>query len=95
MSPFDRAIGHYRRYTRSRLKELASPGLELTRSFYLDSVGFFASGANRLLLRKAMPNPGQIRLWDRWMVPVSTWLDRLTWPLLGRSVVGIYTRNES
>jgi hypothetical protein len=37
----------------------------------LDSPGFFASLANRLLLRSATPSAKQIAFWDKILVPAS------------------------
>ena len=54
-TPFDAAIGHYRRYTRSSLRALDPPGLRLRRLVYLDVVGLTASLGNRMLLRQSMP----------------------------------------
>ena len=41
--PFDRAVGHYRRYTKKMLKAAGPPGAELVRLSYIDSVGLLAS----------------------------------------------------
>ena len=80
-SPFDQAIGHFRRYTKNSLLKLLSPRLRPHNLFYLDSVGFLASLANRLFLKSAHPTNSQIQLWDRYMVPASRLLD----PVIGRS----------
>ena len=45
-TPFDRSIGHFRRYDKKMLRSAAPPSLLLMRSRYLDSAGFFASLAN-------------------------------------------------
>ena len=91
-SPFDEAIGHYRRYTRKTLAAAAPEALDTLRIFYLDSVGFFASLANRLLLRSAMPTAGQIAVWDKLMVPPSRWVDPLLAYRTGKSVVGVWRK---
>jgi hypothetical protein len=44
-SPFDRAIGHFRRYERRALVQAAPPSLSLIRACYLDSAGMLASFA--------------------------------------------------
>jgi SAM-dependent methyltransferase len=92
---FDRAIGHHRRYSIKTLAAVGPPppdsshpgappdDVQPERFFYLDSVGMLASLGNRLLLKKSMPNPGQLKLWDSLMVPLSR---RVFDPLLGRSV---------
>jgi hypothetical protein len=58
----------------------------------LDAAGFFASLANRVLLRASMPTTGQIAFWDKVLVPVSCILDRLTGYNLGKSVVAVWHR---
>src|SRR5262245_19374624 len=50
-SPFDRSIGHHRRYTRRSLAAIGPGSLELVKLIYLDAVGLLASLANRVLLR--------------------------------------------
>jgi hypothetical protein len=54
-SPFDAAIGHYRRYTRRTLAQLAPPELTLIRLDHLDAVGVLLSLGNRSGLRQRMP----------------------------------------
>ena len=78
-TPFDAAIGHFRRYAMRGLLATAPDGVVPQCVRYLDCVGLLASLGNRLLLRTAHPSAGQIRLWDRWMVGLSRWFD----PLLG------------
>jgi SAM-dependent methyltransferase len=92
-SPFDKAIGHCRRYTTRMLKSLTSANLRVACAFYLDSVGLLASTANRLLLRQSMPKAGQLRFWDNFMVPCSRVLDPLTANRIGKSVVCIWERS--
>jgi len=91
-SPFDRAIGHFRRYTRRSLVEAGPAGLALVRAFYLDTVGMLASLGNRLVLRAAHPNARQIRFWDSRLVPASRVVDRLTGRRAGKTVVAVWTK---
>jgi SAM-dependent methyltransferase len=91
-SPFDRAIGHYRRYTKATLRALAPEGLVLIRSLYLDSIGLLASLGNRLLLRRALPGPGQIAFWDKVLIRCSRLVDPLVGYSLGKSVLNIWKR---
>jgi SAM-dependent methyltransferase len=91
-TPFDAAIGHFRRYTKSMFVDITPAGLELIRLSYLDSVGLFASLANKLLLRSAMPTAGQIAVWDRLMVPLSRVVDPILCHSLGKSVLGVWRR---
>src|SRR5271163_3950674 len=50
-TPFDAAIGHFRRYTRASLRAVAPQHLTAVRIAYLDCAGMLASGANRMLLK--------------------------------------------
>jgi hypothetical protein len=89
-SPFDKSIGHFRRYNARGLKAITPPGCRMARLSMLDSVGFFASLANRLLLRSAMPTLAQITAWDRAMVPLSRVLDPLTGFRFGKTVIAVW-----
>lgn len=89
-SPFDAAIGHYRRYSLSTMRRLTPKRARLVRAQYLDSVGLLASLANRLLLRQDLPSREQISLWDKRMVPVSRRLDSLLGHRLGKSVLCVW-----
>jgi SAM-dependent methyltransferase len=93
-SPFDQAIGHFRRYTARDLSGLTPPGVRLVSAFYLDSVGLLASAANRLLLRQSLPSTRQIQVWDSLMVPCSRWIDPFTGYRAGKSVVAIWKRSS-
>jgi hypothetical protein len=57
----------------------------------LDSVGFFASLANRFLLAATMPSTRQIAFWDKVLVPVSRVLDNLTAHKFGKSIVAVWS----
>jgi hypothetical protein len=89
-SPFDAAIGHYRRYDRAGLVGLEPPGCVLAACRMLDSVGFFASLANRMLLSSAMPSRGQIAVWDKYLVPLSRSVDIALGYRFGKTVVAIW-----
>jgi SAM-dependent methyltransferase len=93
-SPFDKAIGHCRRYTARTLRQLTPDNVRVKELFYLDSVGLLASAANRVLLRQSMPKPEQLRVWDNFMVPCSRLLDPLTAHRVGKSVVCVWERNQ-
>jgi SAM-dependent methyltransferase len=88
-SPFDRAIGHLRRYTRRSLAAVVAGSLTVERAFHLDAGGALLSLGNRLLLRRRGPSAGQIAFWNRVVVPLSRVADPLLLHRLGRSVVVI------
>ena len=90
-TPFDEAIGHFRRYTTTSLVQLMPDRQwKLEDLKYLDSVGMLASAGNRLLLRAAHPTRGQIRFWDRCLVPFSRYLDPFINYRMGKSVLGVW-----
>jgi len=91
-TPFDAAIGHFRRYNRPMLRSISPPSLRLEQLIYLDSAGLVLSAANLLLLRQSMPTKAQLRIWDGLVVPVSRVLDRCLFSSVGKSIVGIWRR---
>jgi len=91
-SEFDRAVGHFRRYTKRTLLAVCPPQLRPERSFYLDSVGMLTSLVNRHLLKQGTPTSAQIRLWDRTIVPISRVVDLLVLRSFGRSVIAIFRK---
>lgn len=93
-SPFDAAIGHFRRYNRSTLRSISPPSLRLKHMFYLDSAGLVLSIANAVLLRQSIPTKAQLHIWDVWVVPLSRVLDRCLCNSVGKSIVGIWQRER-
>ena len=91
-APFDEAIGHFRRYTKHSLRAAAPAGLTEVRVNYLDSMGMLVSAGNRLFLRSATPSAGQIRLWDRLLVPLSKVVDPIVAHSFGRSILAVWRR---
>lgn len=91
-SPFDRAIGHYRRYTERMLDEQMPPSLQKILVRYLDSAGFVLSLGNKLLLRRTSPTMAQIGFWDRRIVPLSRITDKVVGHTFGRSMVAVYRK---
>jgi hypothetical protein len=94
-SPFDRAVGHWRRYSRRSLLAAAPPTLRSVAAYYLDAVGMVASLGNRFLLRKSMPTHDQLMFWDRVLVPASRVIDPILAHRVGKSVVAVWTRPPS
>jgi SAM-dependent methyltransferase len=93
-SPFDKAIGHYRRYQRNDLKRLPFSSAELCKLKYLDSFGFLASLANRFFLKQAYPTPKQIAFWDHWLIPFSKIADKVFFYSFGKSILGVWRKKN-
>lgn len=92
MSPFDKAIGHFRRYNRKSLAAPAKESFTEKKIHYIDSAGLLASISNRFILRQQMPEKKQILFWDRYLVPVSKITDRLFRYKIGKTILGIWEK---
>jgi SAM-dependent methyltransferase len=91
-SPFDGAIGHFRRYNRPMLRTISPASLRLERMRYLDCTGLILSAANMLLLRQSIPTKAQLRFWDHWIVPISRVLDKLLLYSVGKTIIAVWRR---
>lgn len=91
-SPFDHAVGHVRRYSAAELKQRLPAGFHVEKLCYLDSIGLFASLANRVVLTQSLPTMKQIELWDRVFIPISKWVDPLTGRRFGKTVLAVFNK---
>ena len=89
-SPFDRSVGHFRRYTAKSLGGVTPAGLTVKSWFFLDGLGVLASLFARVTKRSA-PTQAQIATWDKLIVPVSRVTDALTSRLFGRTIVMVWS----
>jgi len=90
---FDRALGHYRRYTTRSLRACAPAGANLLEIYALDSFGLMASVVNKLFLHQSIPSPKQIAFWDRCLVPISRRTDPLIGFSLGKSLIAVWQKS--
>jgi len=86
-SPFDKAIGHYRRYSKRMLRKITAPSLKIINNRYYDSLGYFAALANKLFLRQQYPTVKQVLFWDRWLIPLSRFFDNLFFHQFGKAII--------
>lgn len=93
-SPFDRAIGHFRRYNKRSLSDLVPAGMRVKQCYYLDCVGCAASFANKALLKQSLPTYAQIRFWDRAMIPFSRIFDTVLGYRIGKTVVAVFEKEK-
>jgi len=91
---FDKAIGHFRRYTKASLRAIAPPGLQEETCVYLDGAGALASFGNRLVLHSAVPSKSQILFWDRVLVPISRRMDGIIGHSVGRSILTVWRKSS-
>ena len=93
-SPFDRALGHFRRYSLPQLLAIAPAEARCVNAQYLDSAGFLLSVGNRFILHASTPTAGQIAFWDRAIVPLSILLDKVLARFAGRSAIAVWRRDQ-
>ena len=91
-SPFDKTIGHFRRYNKKRLLSAIPTDLQLRKLVYLDSIGLLASLMNKFFLRQDYPTIRQINFWNKVMVPISKTTDRFVNYKLGKTLVGFWKK---
>ncbi len=91
-TPFDAAIGHYRRYNRTMIRRISPPMLRLQKLVYLDSIGLTASLTNRLLLRQSMPTSTQLQFWDQRLIPLSRLFDKVVGYGIGKTILAIWSK---
>src|SRR5215210_2862850 len=82
---FDKAIGHYRRYSRKLLRNTIPAGLKVISHYNLDSLGLLASVANKLFLKQTYPTINQIKFWDSFIVSLSRVIDPFLFYKVGKS----------
>jgi SAM-dependent methyltransferase len=90
MSRFDRAVGHYRRYRRSTLREAYQrAGLAIEQIHYVNAPGLFAWFVGMRLLGMTPMDGGSVRMWDRTVVPIARAVERRVRPPFGQSVFAV------
>lgn len=86
-TPFDAAIGHYRRYDKKMLRNILPDNIRVVKLSYLDCAGLLASLANKLLLKQSYPTLKQVKIWDTFLVPLSKLLDPVLGYTFGKSIL--------
>ncbi|HEX8499099.1 MAG TPA: class I SAM-dependent methyltransferase [Pyrinomonadaceae bacterium] len=85
---FDRLVGHHRRYTRAGLAEKCGrAGLRVVRSVYFDAAGVLPWWLKYRVLRSEKMEPGAVKFYDDFCVPVARRLEALVPPPVGKNVL--------
>ena len=92
-SPFDRTLGHFRRYSKSSLLAIQPEGVTLQEFRHLDSVGLLLLALNRAVLRSSLPTFRLILLWDRVTIPISRVADRVFDYRIGKSILAVWRKD--
>ena len=85
-SDFDASIGHFRRYSSPTLNYVIPKSVRIETLKYFDSLGWFLSFANKLILRSSTPSLRQVLFWDRVLLPVSIFLDKIIDYRFGKNI---------
>jgi SAM-dependent methyltransferase len=88
-SAMDRRVGHVRRYRRSELvRLLVQAGYSVDSARYVDSLGFLAALAYRVLgSDDGSIDRRALVFFDRWIFPMSVILDRVLGRWFGKNVI--------
>ncbi len=91
----DRKVGHLRRYRRNDLRaKVAAAGLQVLRAEYVDSLGFFATLAYRLVGSDTGEiDRSALRAYDRYAFPVSRAADVVLRYVLGKNALVVARRD--
>ena len=86
----DRAFDHFRRYTRSGLtKQLRTAGFEIEKLHYLNMLGVAAWFASGRIMRRTTLGRGQVRFYDRYVIPTLRRIESRFHPPIGQSILAI------
>jgi SAM-dependent methyltransferase len=88
--PIDKNLGHYRRYSRRSVIQLAeAAGLRVRKAHYMNFLGFFGWWANSHIFRRQAQSEEQIGIFDRYLVPFLSRLEDWVRPPFGQSVFAV------
>ncbi|MGZ5684602.1 MAG: class I SAM-dependent methyltransferase [Usitatibacter sp.] len=94
-SDFDRRVGHFRRYAKPQLEQIATlAGFDLVRARYFDLAGILPWYVNFVLLRRAMA-AGSVSLYDRLVVPPMRLIASIAAPPIGKNILLIARKGAS
>lgn len=92
----DRALEHFRRYGKRDLRvKLQGAGLSVRRMRYFNLPGMAAWGLYSKLLKRTTISPTDVRLYDRWVVPVVSRIEGWIEPPIGQSLIAVAQKSKN
>ena len=92
--PIDELLGHYRRYSKRSMAQVATKaGFEPRVLRYINSVGFFGWWFNARILKRTEQSTAQIKFFDSMIVPVLSRVERNIEPPVGQSVFTVLVKS--
>ena len=94
-SKLDYAYGHYRRYARKNLHEcIAAAGFKIEKLHFVDLAGVFPWWLLNTVMGKTSFHAPSLRVYDRYVVPVTRKLESVLRPPLGKNLI-LIARKET
>jgi hypothetical protein len=88
MSPMDRELGHFRRYTMKQLaSKCSAAGFKISLARYFDMLGIVPWWMKYRVLRSNTMQARTVRVHDRFVVPLSRSLERIFTPPWGKNII--------
>jgi SAM-dependent methyltransferase len=88
MSRMDREVGHFRRYSLNELQsKCASAGFRVTLARYFDVFGVLPWFVKYRLMKSNKLEPGEVRAYDRCIVPICRTLESFVSPPFGKNII--------
>lgn len=95
-SEFDKSVGHHRRYEKDTLCELMrAEGFQVVKSKYMDLGGVLPWFLLNVLGKSATINGRLARIYDRWFVPCTRWIEDRCGAFLGKNVFVVGRKRAS
>lgn len=94
LGPIDEKLGHYRRYSKRSLTQVAQKaGFQPRALRYINSIGFFGWWFNARVLKRAEQSTAQIKMFDSLVVPVLSRVERWIEPPVGLSIFTVLVKS--
>lgn len=91
----DKSIGHYRRYTKTVVKEkLERSGFKVISQKYLNTFGAIGWFINGKLFKQNVPPAGQLKIFNK-IVPILKRIEKIFPPLFGITLLTVAQRNQT
>ncbi len=85
---FDRTVGHFRRYSRTELEGICTAaGFRIALSKYFDFAGIVPWWIKYRLIKSSNLTPKSVRLYDKYVVPITRFLDRVSTAPTGKNIL--------
>jgi|APSaa5957512535_1039671.scaffolds.fasta_scaffold07583_4 SAM-dependent methyltransferase len=87
-SDMDKKVGHYRRYSKKQIKKIfVDGGYTIKSCHYFDFLGYFAAAFYKILGKSGDINPKSLVFYDKYIFPVSLFLDKFFSRFIGKNIV--------